>query len=247
MSTSLIPKIAITASRAVEVDIAELEILALLPNTAASTSPLPSGISTVSHASRSVGGSRCIKRVTLGVVKPAPSPLQAHRVDPPAPIESSIAQSSLFPPQAQAPSPVPVPSIPIHMSPLPVTGHIIVCKIVRAGMPVKANKPSAPSSHWDNNPPMPTTVLAGLRKVTAGVKGKGKALSIPVSSISCSDVDNRASVLYSINIPLMAWIVDKRFKSVISDFDLFHSASNDADEKHPVRGLFSTKAKTSLS
>ena len=120
------------------------------------------------------------------------------------------------------------------MSPLPVTGHIIVCKVVRAGMPVKANKPSAPPSHWGNNPPMPTTVLAGLRKVMAGVKGKGKALSIPVSSISHSDVDNRASVLYSINIPLMAWIVDKRFKSVIPDFDLFHSASNNADEKHPL-------------
>ena len=90
------------------------------------------------------------------------------------------------------------------MSPLPVTGHIIVRKVVRADMPVKANKPSAPPSHWGNNPPMPTIVLAGLRKVTAGVKGKGKALSIPVSSISCSDVDNRASVLYSINIPLMA-------------------------------------------
>jgi len=100
VSTSLIPEIAITASRAVEVDVAELGTLALPPNTAASTSLPPSGISTVSHASRSVGGSRRIKRVTLGVVKPAPPLLQAHRVDLPAPTESSIAQSFSFPPQA---------------------------------------------------------------------------------------------------------------------------------------------------
>jgi len=120
------------------------------------------------------------------------------------------------------------------MPPLPVTGHTIVRKVIRAGMPVKANKPSVPLSRWGNDPPMPTTVLAGLRKVTAGVKGKEKAPSIPVSSISCSDVDNRASVLYSINIPLMAWIADKGFKSVIPDFDLFRSTSNNADEKHPL-------------
>ena len=227
VSTSLIPEIAITASRAVEVDVAELGMLALPPNTAASTSPLLSGISTVSRAFRSVGGSRRIKRVTLGVVKPASSPLQAHRVDLPAPAESFIAQFSSSSPQARAPSPVPAPSIPTHMSLLPVTGHTIIRKVVRAGMPVKANKPSAPPSRWDNDPSMPTTVLVGLRKVTAGVKGKGKAPSIPVSSISRSDINNRASALYSINIPLMAWIADKGFKSVIPDFDLFRSVSPD--------------------
>ena len=113
------------------------------------------------------------------------------------------------------------------MSPLPVTEHTIVRKVVRAGMPVKANKPSVPLSHWGSNPPMPTTVLAGLRKVTARVKEKKKALSIPVSSILHSDVDNRTSTLYSINIPLMAWIADKGFESVIPDFDLFCSASPD--------------------